>query len=1293
MPRFIVFTLIVLLAISFAHAQQSDHHVLRAVPAPGAVVIDGQLREWDLSGRILIYPNLAYVNDYSAQVAMMYDAQALYVGVDWVDRTPMVNNYDPRTVVDQRFAFHSDSLQLHFKTDIFRNVFGWYFTKGKMPGAYAMNGIIGFHEKEIVYLDADALGISQGFQLKPDGSGYLQEMRIPWTAIVKSGRAYEAGESINCMLDLVWGPDPGKGWPINHMMDLVKPGAVHTGWFWEVNDIHGQVTLSPTGKLPVAETETVPPALAPQRKLPGSIPVRLRLPREAKRFTLAINDEAGRRIRNLAGDFDPALYTVRNEKSDRIVEVLWDGLDDYGKLVPPGNYRVRGLWHEGLDAAYEMSFYNPGIPPWDTRDSTGNWMADHTAPSLVTAAGDGIALASYGAEGGHALIGVGADGRKRWGDKQGGAALTGDGQYVYIILDDSWSQAYGLARFRAADGTYVPYIIDGKQAFPVTPQAIFNGPAPGKIVAMAVHGEQLVLAMSEGKLAVLDAATAALRKLIDMPTPSALAFSDDGVLYALRDGIVSVVDLTSGQTRPLSLPGVVQATALAVDHAGNILVADMGPDCQVKAFTPQGQLRYTMGKRGGRPLSGAFDPQAMMRVSAIAVDGKGQVWATEHWEYPRRVSVWGQDGKLVRDYIGNTAYAGSGSYLHDHDPSLAYYGPVEMKLDKKSGTWHVTRILWVPDIAKNQFFPVPTGSDNGIIVSSRVSGKWRSYLYTKGFEMPRTLYMERNGRFQPVAAIGRVKNIDRRMLDTKTPYEGPFAGMKPDDGVIWNDLNADGSVSREECIPVPNLYWEGGYTWGERIGSDLVFRLLGRSQEHPITEWHRLRFTKDGAPIYGLASLRQTAIQENGDMLPLAEEGKLFVLSHQGWGGMSAVRVFDTKTSQELWQYPSPDHGVHGSHHAPMPEPGRIIGGLKSLGTAYVNRRVGRVFSIRGNLGQDFLFTVDGLYVGALFTDCRLPAAALPAQESDLRGKSMTKYSLGGEPFDGWFGSQADGKVRVVGSMGRQAAMIFQVRGLETIHTVTLPALKVDAEQIAAAERANTLRAAAVEGPKTYAIKRLPRKLTVDGDAADWAGIPALPIAREGAPNTGTARLAYDNANLYLLMRVQDASPWLNEGKDATRLFKTGDAVDLQLGPVAAPHANPAQGDQRLVIAAYQRKPAVVLMRPLDPTAAPELHVKYHSPVGEKTFDRVEVLSGTQVAVTSDATSYTVEAAIPLSSLGFAAKQGVKVRGDLGIIASDASGLINVARTYWAQPTSNLVNDLPSEAWFSPQGWGELVLE
>lgn len=53
----------------------------------------------------------------------------------------------------------------------------------------------------------------------------------------------------------------------------------------------------------------------------------------------------------------------------------------------------------------------------------------------------------------------------------------------------------------------------------------------------------------------------------------------------------------------------------------------------------------------------------------------------------------------------------------------------------------------------------------------------------------------------------------------------------------------------------------------------------------------------------------------------------------------------------------------------------------------------------------------------------------------------------------------------------------------------------------------------------------------------------------------------------------------------------------------------------------------------------------------------------------------------------------MKLRGDLGFISSDAAGAIDVARTYWTNKDTNLVNDLPQEAWLFPATWGRINFE
>ena len=109
------------------------------------------------------------------------------------------------------------------------------------------------------------------------------------------------------------------------------------------------------------------------------MPVTANIPGDAKSFTIVIEDATGARIRNLLGDGDPEIYggAIKDEK--RTVTVLWDGLNDDGKPVAPGNYKVRGLVRGALSAEYEMCFYNPGTPPWGTADGTGAWGADHNA--------------------------------------------------------------------------------------------------------------------------------------------------------------------------------------------------------------------------------------------------------------------------------------------------------------------------------------------------------------------------------------------------------------------------------------------------------------------------------------------------------------------------------------------------------------------------------------------------------------------------------------------------------------------------------------------------------------------------------------------------------------------------------------------------------------------------------------------------------------------------------------------------------------------------------------------------
>ena len=61
-----------------------------------------------------------------------------------------------------------------------------------------------------------------------------------------------------------------------------------------------------------------------------------------------------------------------------------------------------------------------------------------------------------------------------------------------------------------------------------------------------------------------------------------------------------------------------------------------------------------------------------------------------------------------------------------------------------------------------------------------------------------------------------------------------------------------------------------------------------------------------------------------------------------------------------------------------------------------------------------------------------------------------------------------------------------------------------------------------------------------------------------------------------------------------------------------------------------------------------------------------------------------------MRAIGLKPRKGKSFIGDIGFITSDNDGMINTARIYWSNKKTNLVNDLPSEAWLYPKSWGRL---
>jgi hypothetical protein len=144
------------------------------------------------------------------------------------------------------------------------------------------------------------------------------------------------------------------------------------------------------------------------------------------------------------------------------------------------------------------------------------------------------------------------------------------------------------------------------------------------------------------------------------------------------------------------------------------------------------------------------------------------------------------------------------------------------------------------------------------------------------------------------------------------------------------------------------------------------------------------------------------------------------------------------------------------------------------------------------------------------------------------------------------------------------------------------------AEQITSAEQRNLRRFAEQQQQSEKALA-IPRTVSWD----------------QNGKFKSKAEVKLDGDHLHLVYQVQDPSPWVNNGRDWTTLFATGDTVDLQLGVDASADPDrrkPVEGDQRLLIAPFEGETIAVLYQHRKPGGYLALarrnrrHLEYRTP-------------------------------------------------------------------------------------------------
>ncbi|MGI6496002.1 MAG: hypothetical protein ACOX5G_07930 [Kiritimatiellia bacterium] len=1066
------------------------------------------------------------------------------------------------------------------------------------------------------------------------------------------------------------------------------------------------------------------------KPLTPPIPVRFRLPDDGF-VTLVIEDADGKRIRNLIADTP--------FKKGRNV-VWWDGTDDLGRdvdaaghgvfrippqAVEPGTYTVRGLWHKGIRPVYEFGVYAPGR--WVAGDDGSGWLANHCnpqaaafVPAELSPLGEPLAyLGALVTEGPHGFIWVDMEGNKR-----GGLHWIG-GNWVaapFIASDcgpspDPESSVFVAGCFgQDGDDSISEIRINAirkedarrvRQVGRIPISDDFKGDKAQQLAGLAVYDNVVAfsLPLQDAVWFVGGGDGAIRRKAENLPNPRGIAFDPaDGSLLVLSGNRIVRLPPDGGEPSTLAGDGLEDPRGIAVSRDdGSIYVSDCGNCHQVKVFDRQGGLVRTVG-RAGVPKAGPYDELQMHCPHGIAIDNRNRLWVAENDSMPKRVSLWDDQGNLLRAWYGPAKY-GEGGTIDSVHPERFYYadggGTLEFAIDWETGESRLVNVL-----ARNgdYGFPCPGGyGDWGGMPEYAVYRKGRRYLSNCYNNCPiaapstMSVYLDNgDGTMRPCVSMGRADNW-RAMLDREEFHaRWPDPDNRSQGFYIWCDQNDDGRVQPPEVAIDPNP------GWGPILMPDLAVTVSNfRGQAirlHP--QWAG----DSPVPRYDLDHLEVLAenvygsMSDGGDYV-LADDSDEVVMT-KGAAPFSPYSFTGTKKGKVVWSYPTLWPGLHASHSAPAPsEPGQLFGTVRNLGPMFSPKgaKVGPVWLMSGNTGSVYLFTRDGLFVTSVFGDgrqCQRLNRGVPVEK---RGLVLENFTLDGENFWPTSTCTPDGTVYITA-----CSRVMRVDGLDTMRRIRPFTIKVTPKDL---EKARSYRVATEkqrrerEGSGLLRASILPQDaVAIDGTFDDWNDAVRVDIERQGvhaffdsnsAPFDIRGAAAVAGTNLCLLWETGNRDLLRNSGENPIALFKTGGCLDFMLGTDASADPDrprPVDGDLRLLVTRVGDQTKALVYRQVVADPDPARRVPFSSPSRTIPFDRVDDVGGSVALAWDDQGRF--ELSIPLDLLGLAPEDGLRLKADIGVLRGDNH--VTIARNYWSNKSTNITKDVPSEAELMPALWGTL---
>lgn len=1064
---------------------------------------------------------------------------------------------------------------------------------------------------------------------------------------------------------------------------------------------------------------------------PPPIPVRFHLP-EAGLVTLVIEDQNGQRIRNLISETPfPA--------GDNIA--WWDGSDDllrdpqaaeHGlyhiptRPVAPGTYKVRGLYRKPVKLHYEFSIYNAGKPAWVTADGTGCWLTTHTPPSSMafvpgnrTADGQPLVMmGAYVAEGGHGLQWLHEDGTKIGGQYWVGGTWTGAQTLApargpqapaehLAYVGSIWEGELRLtAKSKSLQDQPILKVQLGeehdrrKKDGPPAPETLEGFEDGNKIFVLggiAAFNDTLVCAMTrQNELIVVDISKATIRDRKPLENPRGLTYDDQGRLLVLSGKkLLRFADLNNDPETIVDAQ-LEDPRQVVIDEAGQFFISDRGSSHQVKVFAKDGHFVRAIGKPGV-PGEGPYDPLHMNNPNGLAIDSQGRLWVAESDNFPRRVSVWQPDGKLVRAFYGPTEYGGGGT-LDSRDRNTFFYKGLEFRLDWEKGIDQLVRVYNRPDDLLHAHYG-HYSPDTPLYPKAAPDERYFTSCYTHtptGGDHVAFIWKDTPKEARLVAAVGNAHSWDI-LRDEAFRSHWP-EGTRPDEdnpkperlaSFAWTDTDGDGRPQPNEVTFVHTR------SQGVTVMNDLSM-VVARFGDRCVR--FDASLDEDNRPHYDLS--KAVDLGPAGGLPPSSGGNQALNIPKSWTVTTNAAQPFSpyglggTLDGVPRWSYPSAWPGLHASHEAAVPDrPGMVVGHTRLLG-GWIDGPAGPMFCINANMGNMYVFTADGLFVATLFHDIRLrPNWAAPVA---IRNMDVTDVSLHDENFWPSITQTPDSQVYLVDG-GRTS--LVRVDGLETLRRLPESSVTVTTEDLAKAQDWFAQAEARRQQERGSGVLTVPLRAEgpkVDGDTSDWpAETDWAYIDRRGTkanfnsnsrPYEVSAAVTLTDSHLIAAWRTTEKKLLDNSGETPTALFKHGGCLDIMLATdPSAPddRREPVPGDQRLLITQVEGRTRALLYRARVPGS--ESPHSFSSPWRSIRIDEVRDVSDA-VALASNGEGH-FEISVPLDVLSWKPSAGQTYRADLGVLRG-ANGQ-TTQRVYWTNKATAITADVPSEAELTPRLWGK----